>query len=286
VLTNKLFLITGLRFLLFYFFTIYALFYVSDYNTKAVMIVLSAMYITFSLIAHFYSWRLKKINYYFDYVFIFPLAFLSGEPVAVFSLLVPALYTFPKSLTPSLISVVSICLLLWFNLGFKGLLFLPLVLALSISPSSVDLLRSLQKERKYFTKLKSAYRSIQRDLLSLEKEKKEKEKLMEILKLLDKGTPEEYLTEIKEMYNLKAIKVLELNDNSTEEVLTDYNKMALSVPVKLEHGRALVVFYVSHPAELIDESLKKELIQCARLLSLYISGFETGLRKEQIKIAV
>jgi len=286
VLNNKLFLITGLRFLLFCFFTTYALFYVSDYNTKAVMIVLSAMYITLSLIAHFYSWRLKKINYYFDYFFIFPLVFLSKEPMSAFSILVPALYTFPKSLTSVLISVPSAVILLWFSLGLKGLVFSPLVLALALSPSSIDLLRSLQKERKYIVKLKSAYSSIQRDLLSLEKEKKEKEKLMEILKLLDKGTPEEYLTEIKEMYNLKAIKVLELNDNSTEEVLVDYDKMALSVPVKLEHGRALVIFYVSHPAELMDESLKKELIQCARLLSLYISGFETGLNKEQIKIAV
>ncbi|WP_448584132.1 hypothetical protein [Thermocrinis sp.] len=286
MLTNKLFLTTGLRFLLFILFTIYTLFYVSDYNTKAVMIVLSALYITTSLIAYFYPWKLKRINDYFDYAFVFPLAFLSGEPMTVFSLLVPALYTFPKKLTPLLISVASACVLLWLSLGFKGLSFLPLVLALSLSPSSINLLKSLQKERKYLIKLKSAYRSVQSDLMSFEKEKREKERLLEILKLLDRKTPEEYLTGIKEMYNLKAIKVLVLNENSTEEVLTDYSRMALSVPVKLEYGKASVVFYLNHPAELMDEYLKKELIQCARLLNLYIAGFEDSLSKEQTKIAV
>jgi len=283
---DKSFLTVSLRFLLFFFFTTYALFYVSDYTTKAVIIVLSAIYITLSLTAYFYPWTLKKIKDYFDYVFILPLAFLSGEPVAVLSLLVPALYTFPKSLVPFLISVVSTCFLLWFNLGFKGLLFIPLVLALSISPSSVDLLRSLQKERKYIKKLRDSYRSIQSDLMSLEKEKREKERLLELFKLLDRQTPEEYLKGIKEMYGLRAIKVLALKDNSTEEVLADYQKMVFSVPVKLEHGKALVVFYVNHPAELMDESLKKELIQCAKLLSLYIAGFEDNLSKEQVKIAV
>jgi len=122
--------------------------------------------------------------------------------------------------------------------------------------------------------------------MSLEKEKREKERLLELFKLLDRRTPEEYLKGIKEMYGLRAIKVLALKDNSTEEVLADYQKMVFSVPVKLEQGKALVVFYVNHPAELMDESLKKELIQCAKLLSLYIAGFEDNLSKEQVKIAV
>jgi len=283
---NRLLLITGSRFLLFSFFTFYALIYVSDYTTKGVMIVLSALYISLSLIAHFYPWKLKTINNYFDYVFVVPLAILSREPVAVLSLMIPPLYSFPKDLLPFTISAISSIAFLWLNLGPKGLLFSLLVLAFGLSPSSIELMRSLQKERKYITKLKDSYNALQKDLLSLEREKIERERLSNIIKLLDKDTPEEYLRGVKEMFGLKAVKVIALDGDVKEEVLTDQSGLALLVPVRLEHGKALVVFYLDHPAQLMDESLKENLIRCARLLSLYISGFESSLSKEQVKIAV
>ncbi|WP_448587570.1 hypothetical protein [Thermocrinis sp.] len=275
-----------MRFLLFCFFTLHALFYVPEYNTKGVIIVLSALYISLSLVAHFYPWKLRGISNYIDYVFVLPLALLSKEPMAVFALIVPALYTFPKDIKPFIVSLSSATALLFLFIGTKGLLFSLLVLALGLSPSSIDLLRSLQKERRYIAKLREAYRSVQHDLLILEREKIEKERLIEVLRLLDRDTPEEYLRGIKDMFNLKAIKLLTLSENSPEKVLIDHSNMTFSVPVSLEHGKASVVFYVNHPAELMDESLKENLVQCAKLLRLYISGFEDNLSKEQIKIAV
>ena len=250
------------------------------------MIVLSTLYLSISLIAHFYPWKLKTINNYFDYAFVLPLAILSKEPMAVFSLMIPSLYSFPKDLLPFGISALFSLVFLWLNLGPKGLLFSLLILALGLSPSSIELMKSLQKERKYITKLKDSYNALQRDLLSLEREKIERERLLNIIKLLDKDTPEEYLRGVKDMFGLKAVKVMALDKDAKEEVQIDQSELALLVPVRLEQAKALVVFYFDHPAQLMDASLKEHLIRCARLLSLYISGFESSLGKEQVKIAV
>lgn len=46
----------------------------------------------------------------------------------------------------------------------------------------------------------------------------------------------------------------------------------------------MVVFYLNHPAELIDTELKDNLIRCAKMLKLYITGFES--KEQAVKIAV
>jgi len=56
------------------------------------------------------------------------------------------------------------------------------------------------------------------------------------------------------------------------------------MPVGLEEGSALVVFYLNHPAELMDAELKENLSKCARMLRLYIAGFES--KEQAVKIAV
>jgi TusA-related sulfurtransferase len=103
-----------------------------------------------ALVNYFYSLKLRRLNDYIDFVFLIPLALLSGEPLAIFFLLVPSLFGFPKNLVPFFISVLSATALGVYNFGLKGLLVFPLTLALGISPSYVELLRSLQKDRRYF----------------------------------------------------------------------------------------------------------------------------------------
>jgi hypothetical protein len=56
------------------------------------------------------------------------------------------------------------------------------------------------------------------------------------------------------------------------------------VPVGLEEGSALVVFYLNHPAELMDAELKENLSRCAKMLNFYIIGFES--KEQAVKIAV
>jgi hypothetical protein len=166
----------------------------------------------------------------------------------------------------------------------KGLLVFPLTLALGISPSSVELLRSLQRDRGYFGELRRAYRSLQRELSALEREKRQKETLLKLLELLDSKGPEEYLSGVKEMFQLKAIRVFSLKNSSAKECLIDESSLTISVPVGLEEGSALVVFYLNHPAELMDVELKENLSRCARMLRLYIAGFEG--KEQAVKIAV
>jgi hypothetical protein len=281
---NKVFLITFLRFLLFLFFILHALLYIPGYTQKAVIVVISSLYLSVALVNYFYSFKLRRLNDYIDFFFLIPLALLSEEPLAIFSLLVPSFFSFPKNLVPFFISVLSATTLGVYNFGLKGLLVFPLTLALGISPSSVELLRSLQKDRRYFLELRRAYRSIQKEVSTLEREKRQKETLLKLLELLDSKDPEEYLNGVKEMFKLKAINVLPLNDSSVKECLIDQGNLTISVPVSLEEGNALVVFYLNHPAELIDTELKDNLIRCAKMLKLYITGFES--KEQAVKIAV
>ena len=279
-----MFLITFLRFLLFLFFTLHALLYLPGYIQKAVLVVISSLYLSTALVNYFYSFKLRRLNDYIDFLFLLPLAFFSGEPLAIFSLLVPSLFSFPKNLVPLFISVLSATTLGVYNFGLKGLLVFPLTLALGISPSSVELLRSLQRDRGYFGELRRAYRSLQRELSALEREKRQKETLLKLLELLDSKGPEEYLSGVKEMFQLKAIRVFSLKDSSVKECLIDQSSLTISMPVGLEEGSALVVFYLNHPAELMDTELKENLSRCAKMLSFYIAGFES--KEQAVKIAV
>uniref|UniRef100_A0A7C5X3X6 Uncharacterized protein n=1 Tax=Thermocrinis ruber TaxID=75906 RepID=A0A7C5X3X6_9AQUI len=281
---NKVFLITFLRFLLFLFFILHAILYLPGYTQKAVVVVISSLYLSVALVNYFYSFKLRRLNDYIDFFFLIPLALLSGEPLAIFSLLVPSLFSFPKNLVPLFISVLSATALGVYYFGLRGLLVFPLTLALGISPSSVELLRSLQKDRRYFLELRGAYGSIQEELSTLEREKRQKEMLLKLLELLDSNGPEEYLNGVKEMFKLKAINVFPLKDSSVKECLIDEGSLTISVPVSLEEGSALVVFYLNHPAELMDTELKENLIRCAKMLSFYITGFED--KEQAVKIAV
>jgi hypothetical protein len=281
---NKVFLITFLRFLLFLFFTLHALLYLPGYTQKAVIVVISSLYLSVALVNYFYSFKLRRLNDYIDFVFLIPLALLSEEPLAIFSLLVPSLFSFPKNLVPFFISVLSATALGVYNFGLKGLLVFPLTLALGISPSSVELFRSIQRDRRYFLELRRAYRSIQKELSTLEREKRQKETLLKLLELLDSKEPEEYLKGVKEMFQLKAIRVFSLKNSSAKECLIDQSSLTISVPVSLEEGSALVVFYLNHPAQLMDTELKENLSRCAKMLNFYIIGFES--KEQAVKIAV
>ena len=279
-----MFLITFLRFLLFLFFILYALLYLPGYTQKAVVVVISSLYLSVALLNYFYSFKLRRLNGYIDFFFLIPLAFFSGEPLAIFSLLVPSLFSFPKNLVPFFISVLSATALGVYNFGLKGFLVFPLTLALGLSPSYVELFRSLQKDRRYFLELRRTYRSLQEELSVLEREKRQKETLLKLLELLDSTGPEEYLKGVKKMFQLKAIRVFPLNDSSVKECLIDQSSLTISVPVSLEEGNALVVFYLNHPAELMDMELKENLSRCAKMLKLYITGFED--KEQAVKIAV
>jgi hypothetical protein len=270
--------------LLFLFFTLHALLYLPGYIQKAVLVVISSLYLSTALVNYFYSFKLRRLNDYIDFVFLLPLAFFSGEPLAIFSLLVPSLFSFPKNLVPLFISVLSATALGIYNFGLKGLLVFPLTLALGLSPSSVELLRSLQRDRGYFGELRRAYKSLQRELSALEREKRQKETLLKLLELLDSKGPEDYLSGVKEMFQLKAIRVFSLKDSSVKECFIDQSTLTISVPVSLEEGNALVVFYLNHPAELMDAELKENLSRCAKMLKLYIAGFEG--KEQAVKIAV
>jgi hypothetical protein len=266
------------------FFMLHALLYLPVYTQKAVIVVISSLYLSVALVNYFYSFKLRRLNDYIDFFFLIPLALLSEEPLAIFSLLVPSLFSFPKNLLPFFISVLSATTLGVYNLGLKGLLVFPLTLALGISPSSVELLRSLQKDRRYFLELRRAYRSIQKEISTLEREKRQKETLLKLLELLDSKNPEEYLNGVKEMFKLKAINVFPLEDSSVKECIIDQSSLTISVPVSLEEGSALVVFYLNHPAQLMDTELKENLNRCAKMLNFYITGFES--KEQAVKIAV
>jgi hypothetical protein len=132
--------------------------------------------------------------------------------------------------------------------------------------------------------IKKEVKIFRRELSALEREKRQKETMLKLLELLDSKGPEEYLSGVKEMFQLKAIRVFSLKDSSVKECLIDQSSLTISMPVGLEEGSALVVFYLNHPAELMDTELKENLSRCAKMLSFYIAGFES--KEQAVKIAV
>ncbi|RMH03006.1 MAG: hypothetical protein D6699_05365 [Aquificota bacterium] len=278
---NLLFL--GVRLFVFIFFLLLSL--GKSPQQTALVVVPAVLYLSLSLYTFFYTGRLRLFKRYGDALFISLLALLSQSKEAIFSLVIPMVMHANRTPSSSFLTLWLLIALGYYYYGVKSLTFLPLFVALYLSPMYPELIESLRKERNYIKKLRRAYQSLTKDLSVLKghaEKQKEDSVILEVL--LKSKTLEEYLRNIKSHFELRSISVL-ASKEVYEERKVDMASGSLHVAVKLEKGSAYVVFYMNNPMELYDKRLLDTLEKSAKLINLYIEGFEGG-DKKAVKLAV
>lgn len=270
------------RILTFAFFLVLSL----DKPTReqALLIVPASIYLTFSIYNFLYPGRLRIFTKLGDLFFLPLLVFLSKHNFSLIAL-------FPFVALYSSRKVLEGMLFLWFSVVFSfyyygklGFFLLPLLLSLYIASIHPDLVEALKKERFYIVNLRRNYRNLIAEYSRLEKEVYNLKYPYILLEKIQKGANlEDYLRGVKEEFNLKAIKLLPANGSFTKAEV-DIDSCSFQVPVNLEKGKALVVFYVNNPLELYDERLLKSLETAGNLINLYIEGFEEKVKFKEIAL--
>ncbi len=254
---------------------------------KSTLLVLSTLYISLSILFYLHPSRGGKLKKFVDVIMLPALCLTSGDVRTVFSLYVPAVFYINRDIAVSLLLFWGSAVLLLYMGGISNAFYIPLLLALFLAPLSPDLTESLRKERYYIKKLRSSYRELTRYIPTLEREKKEKEDLSFILESAFKDTsPEEYLKHIKERFSLKKIAIVPKKEISHRESIVDTANSALYVPLFFEKGCAYVVFYMENPFEVHDKDKMRSLEKSAKLLNLYIVGFDDNVKKDTKRLAV
>lgn len=272
----------AVRILVFAFFL--ALSIGKSAKDQALIVVPASVYLTFSIYNFLYPGRLKIFKNYGDLVFLPTLVFLSRESIALLALFpFLALYTSRKVLEGMLFLWLSVGLSIYYY-GKTSLILLPLILSTYIASLHPDLIEALRKERFYIRNLRRNYSKLMEEYSRLEKELSDL-KLPSLLleKLQSSKTLEDYLKSIKEEFNLKAIKITPSN-NYSAKAKKDIDSCSFQLPVNLEKGQAIVIFYLNNPLELYDEGLLKGLEMAGNLINLYIEGFEEKAKYKEVAL--
>ncbi|RUM30876.1 MAG: hypothetical protein DSY32_01775 [Aquifex sp.] len=159
-----------------------------------------------------------------------------------------------------------------------------LFLALFFSSYNFEYATVVGKERKRILKLKKNYHKLLKEFSNFEREKRMFSNLRKILRLLrESKEPKDYFEGLKREFNVKKISVIPVNEVKGEEVF-DYDRGILSVFVKLDKGYAKVVYELDSPFRLRDPILIQALVEGAKLLSLYVEGFEEDAKGKQVLV--
>ncbi|HIQ49086.1 MAG TPA: hypothetical protein EYH58_05590 [Aquifex aeolicus] len=187
-----------------------------------------------------------------------------------------SLYAWRKVSIAFLLVIVSSILALYYFYTTPLILTANLLLFLGVFFSSYNFEYAtvIGKERRRILKLKKDYHILLKEFSNFEKEKKMFGNLRKIFKLLrESKDPKEYLSRVREEFNVRRIRVIPINklDN---EITTNYEEGTLIVNVKLDKGYAQVIFELDYPFRLKDQILITALIESAKLLSVMVEGFE------------
>ncbi|HID66042.1 MAG TPA: hypothetical protein EYP32_04160 [Aquificaceae bacterium] len=187
-----------------------------------------------------------------------------------------SLYAWRKVSIAFLLVIVSSILALYYFYTTPLILTANLLLFLGVFFSSYNFEYAtvIGKERRRILKLKKDYHILLKEFSNFEKEKRMFGNLRKIFKLLrESKDPKEYLSRVREEFNVRRIRVIPINklDN---EITTNYEEGTLIVNVKLDKGYAQVIFELDYPFRLKDQILITALIESAKLLSVMVEGFE------------
>lgn len=266
----------GVRFLVSLYFVLISL--SMDTPQKSTLVVLTALYFSFSLLSYIKYEKTRFINKLVDVIFIPPMVFLTGEPKAIYSLLpLIVLHTNRSLLATSLLFFSGVVLTAYMLPKEPLWLFSSLILLISSVVSALipDFLNVIKKERDSVKNLRSSYRKLLQEFARWEKDKKELEALKFLIEYSTKSkSVEDFLRSVKEKFKVKQIHLIPKKEVESYTPLMDREKGLLSVPVKLEEGNAVVIFEMESPFQLNDDTVVSLLERAGRMVSLYIAGFE------------
>ncbi len=266
----------GVRFLVSLYFLLISL--GIEAPSKGTVVVLTALYFSFSLLSYLKFEQTRWINRFVDVVFVPPIAFLSGEPKAIFSLIpLIVLHTNRSLITTGLLFLSGAALAAYTFADDPLLLFSTLILLIAapISAMAPDLIGTIRKERDSMKELRKAYRKLLQDFARWEKDRRELDHVKFLIDVSTKSQDvQDFLKGVKERFKVRRIHVIPKREIESYSPLMDREKGLLSVPVKLEEGNAVIIFEMESPFQLNDELVVSSLERAGRMVSLFIAGFE------------
>lgn len=255
-----------------------SLFLLISYKNYIPALILSIYFLN-NIYIYFFSRPkfLRILATIFDVTLIPLFVFFSEIFLTLYALTVLiSLYAWRKVSIAFLLVIVSSILALYYFYTTPLILTANLLLFLGVFFSSYNFEYAtvIGKERRRILKLKKDYHILLKEFSNFEKEKKMFGNLRKIFKLLrESKDPKEYLSRVREEFNVRRIRVIPINklDN---EITTNYEEGTLIVNVKLDKGYAQVIFELDYPFRLKDQILITALIESAKLLSVMVEGFE------------
>ncbi len=254
-------------------------------SQQALIVIPSALYLIMGIFMFLYPGRLRLFKNYGDLFFLSLLALLAGQREAILALFTAvALYTSRN--------VFMGMLFLWLLVGFGfyyygawGFTLVPVLLALFMASLHPDLVEALRKERFYIRSLRTSYSKLTGEYARLERVSQSVVRDAMLLdEILSSRSLHEYLANIKERFELKAINITPMQGNLFKESMIDKASQSLHVPVRLKKGEVNVSFYVNNPMQLYDKELLKTLERAGKLINLYIEGFEERTKEKVIAV--
>ncbi len=263
-------------------FTVFylSLFLLIDYKTIDFSpILILSVYFLVNVYIYFFSkpaW-LKSVATLLDLTLIPTYILLSGNFLNLYAMaLLITAYSPRKTLLAILLTFGASLVALYYLYTNPLLLSATLLLFIGLLFSSYSFEYSLimGKERKRIVKLRKNYSTLLKELSLYERERRLLRSLRKVFEILRKSRePREYLSLLKKEFGLKKIRVVP-SDGVSEEVVRDYDKGLLIVPVRFEKGRGSVIFEFDSPFRLRDEILVESLTEAAKLLGVMVEGFE------------
>ncbi len=272
-LTKEVFL--GVRLLLSLYFVLLSL--SLSASLKSSLLIFTVLYFSLGLLCYFKPGGTGFINKFVDVFFLPLLVFLSGEEIALYTL-IPAIvvHTVRNPLSAVFLLFSGVFLSVYSLYREPLWLFSTLILFIASPLSALipDYTSALKKERDYMKNLKNSYRKLLKDFARWEKDRKELENLDFLLEISTECPDiRDFLRSIKRRFNLKRIHVVPKGNLEDYSPLMDKERGLLSVPVKLEEGNAVVIFEMESPFQLNDDILVSSLERAGKMVSLYIAGF-------------
>ncbi len=266
----------GVRFLVSLYFLLVSL--GIDTDSKSTVIILTALYFSFSLLSYLKFDQVRWMNKLVDVVFVPPIAFLSGEPKAIFSLIpLIVVHTNRNAITAGILLISGILLTVYSFAQEPLFLFSTLILLTSAPISALvpDFIGTIKKDRDSIKELRKAYRRLLQDFARWERDRRELDHMRFLIETSTSSQDvREFLRTVKERFKVKKVHMIPKGEIDSYELMMDREKGLLSVPVKLEEGNAVVIFEMESPFQLNDDLVVRSLEKAGRMVSLFVAGFE------------
>ncbi len=249
----------------------------SDNELGKVLIFSSAVYLCISVLYYFYPPKREVLKSLLDIVFVPGLILISGSAVSVYSAVPFIVLYINRSYKASIVMLIAAVALTFYHMHTTPQDMFPTLILLMtslISGLAPDLTETISKKRASMLKLKRSYNTLLKDFSRWERDRRELQVNRFLVELALKSEDlASFMYGVRESFDLRHIYILPKRKVEDMSYSKDYENGALSVPVKLEEGFAVVVFELEDPFHLKDELLVKSLVQAASMVSLFISGF-------------